>query len=267
MNKKLGLGTVMLLGLLIAFFLMPIVLELDPMATNVTNRFGSPGPGAWLGTDHLGRDLLARLIYGGRLTVGLTLGALLTALVTGGLVGLLSGYFGGVWDAILSYVLELFLAFPNMVLSLLIVALLGGGIENTFIAVSLVAWVPYARMVRGAVLSLKQQDFIKGARLAGSGHFAILFRHIVPNVLDTLAIFSGTNFGFIMLQFAGLSFLGLGASLEVAEWGAMLQNYLGHMQVAPRLVLAPALALAYTAAAFALLGEGLAETAKEKWQG
>ena len=236
----------------------PLLVGADPNAQDLPGRLAPPGESGPLGTDHLGRDLFSRVAHGARLSIAVSLAALGASLALGVAAGLLAGYFKGVWDGAVSFAIEVFLAFPGIILVLAIVAIVGGGVLNAAAAVCLVTWPGYARMVRGAVLSLVGQDFVKAARISGSGDLRILWRQILPNLRGPVIIFSATNLSAIMIQLAGLSFLGFGVGSPTAEWGAMLSEARGYITTAPWLTIAPGAALVFTVIGFNLLGEGLA---------
>jgi ABC-type dipeptide/oligopeptide/nickel transport system permease subunit len=257
-NGKVKGGGTLILFIAAAVLFIPLFSGADPAANDLANRLEKPGPNHFLGTDHLGRDVFSRLLYGGRLSLGLSLIALFISLVTGLLSGLLAGYFRGAFDYLVTAINEILLAFPGMILSLAIVSIAGTGLTNAVFAVCMVSWTGYARIVRGMVLSLTGRDFVKAARISGSPDVKIILRHILPNVLGPVIIYAATNISSIIMQLASLSFLGLGVQPPATEWGAMMNEAKGYIATAPWLILAPGAALVLMIAAFNLLGEGLA---------
>jgi peptide/nickel transport system permease protein len=255
---KMKAGAAMISILFITAILTPLIATADPSATNLLARLSPPGEFGLLGTDHLGRDVFSRLLYGARLSVIVSIVTLFVSLALGVTLGLIAGYFK-ICDNAVMYVMEVLLAFPSMILSLAIVSIAGAGLFNAVIAVCLVSWIGYARLVRGMTMSLKERDFVKAARISGTGDFGIMIRHILPNVLNPVIIFSVTNISAIMMQLAGLSFLGLGVQPPTAEWGAMLNDARGYITTAPWLTIAPGTGLVFMITGFNLFGEGLAQ--------
>ena len=264
MNFKLKAGAFMIAVLFLTAVFTPLIAA-NPSSTDLLGRLRAPGEAGLLGTDHLGRDVFSRLVYGARLSIVISLVTLFVSLALGLFLGLLAGYFGGICDSVVMFVVEVLLAFPGMILSLAVVSIAGAGMFNAVAAVCLVSWIGYARLVRGMTLSLKERDFIKAARISGTGDFGILTRHILPNVLNPVIIYSATNISVIMTQLAGLSFLGLGVQPPTAEWGVMLSDARGYITTAPWLTIAPGAGLVFMITGFNLFGEGLAQyIGKEK---
>ncbi|MBV1770172.1 MAG: ABC transporter permease subunit, partial [Candidatus Desulforudis sp.] len=210
-----------------------------------------------LGTDHLGRCILSRLIYGTQVSLpiaGLTLAVII---LIGIPIGILSGYCGGRVDNIIMRVVDVLLAFPSLVLALVIAGMLGPGLINVLIALASVWWVEYARFVRAIVLSVKAKEFVLAARASGTSDVGIMTRHILPDVLSPVIVLATLDMGKLILVISGLSFLGLGAQPPAPEWGAMLNDGRPYLQVAPQLMLYPGLAIMTVVLAFNLLGDGL----------
>jgi peptide/nickel transport system permease protein len=199
--------------------------------------------------------------------MGVSIIALLLSMTIGLVCGLIAGYFRGIFDTLITAINEILLAFPGMILSLAIVSITGAGIFNAVFAVCIVSWIGYARIVRGMVLSLKERDFVKAARISGSSDLKIILRHILPNVLTAVIIYAATNISSIIIQLASLSFLGLGIQPPAAEWGAMMNEAKGYISTAPWLILAPGAALVLMISAFNLFGEGLARFLNKGWEG
>ena len=249
-----ALLVVVLLG---AALLAPWIAPFDPDATALARRLGPPSAEHWLGTDHLGRDLLSRLLWGARASLASVAAILALVLAIGCAVGTLAGMAGGVVDAVLMRLCDAFMTVPTLVLALFMIGALGTGVTNVVVAIALSHWAWYARLVRGITLSLRGRDHIAAARLAGLSRLAIVRRHVLPVVAGQLAVLASLDLGHWMLHVAGLSFLGLGLAPPAAEWGIMINDARPFSRVAPRLVLLPGAAILLTVMAFNLLGDGL----------
>ncbi len=213
--------------------------------------------GIGCGTDQLGRDLLARLLWGTRTSLAVGLFAVLVAALIGTLIGLAAGYFRGWLDGLLMRSIDVLLAFPYLLLALAIVAALGPGLRNAMLAITLVNIPFFARTVRGSVLELAQREFIDAARLSGAGHRRILFGELLPNVLPVVVVLISTNLGWMILETAGLSFLGLGAQPPTADLGSMLGSGREFLTTAPRVAILPGLMILFLVVAINLVGDGL----------
>jgi peptide/nickel transport system permease protein len=243
-------------GLALMASLAPSLAPADPGAI-VAPALSSPSSSHWLGTDHLGRDVLSRLLFGGRWTLGAGLLATLVAAVPGTLLGLLAGYFEGPVDALISRAMDVVLAFPRLLLALGIVALTGKGLLNVALATGLVGIPMIARIVRSATRAVRYQTFIEAARAVGAGRLGIVRRHIWPNVAGTALVMITLQMGWAVLEASALSFLGLGPPLGTPEWGTMLNEGRLVLRDAPWVALAPGLALALTVLTVNLLGDTL----------
>jgi peptide/nickel transport system permease protein len=256
------LGLVALLSLL-----APLLAPHDPIETNLSQRLVPPGtPGYLLGADDLGRDILSRLIWGGRISLLIGFSAVLAAMVAGVLIGLVAGYFGGRLDALIMRLVDILMAFPALLLAITIVASLGPGLRNSMLAVSIVGIPFYVRIVRSSVLSLREQEFSHAARLTGATHLRILARHILPNSLAPLIVASTLDVGFFIMAAAGLSFLGLGAQPPTAEWGVMLSQGRQFIRNAPHLSIVPGMAIFLVVLALNLVGDGLRDALDPRLQ-
>ena len=250
----LGLGII--LTVMAVAFLAPYVAN-DPVKVDLAKRLAPSSALFPLGTDHLGRCILSRLIYGTQVSLpiaGLTLAVII---LIGIPIGILSGYCGGRVDNIIMRVVDVLLAFPSLVLALVIAGMLGPGLINVLIALASVWWVEYARFVRAIVLSVKAKEFVLAARASGTSDVGIITRHILPDVLSPVIVLATLDMGKLILVISGLSFLGLGAQPPAPEWGAMLNDGRPYLQVAPQLMLYPGLAIMTVVLAFNLLGDGL----------
>jgi peptide/nickel transport system permease protein len=235
----------------------PVLAPADPNLQNLALRLAPLDAQHWLGTDELGRDILARLLYGSRLT--LTVVAMIAAIVpaAGLLVGCLAGFCGGAVDMVLMRVADVFLALPRLILALALVAALGPGIEHAILAIALAAWPPYARLARAETLAIRGRDFIAAAQLAGASPTRLLLWHIAPLCLPSLFVRASLDMAGLILTAAGLGFLGLGAAPPTAEWGAMIAAGRRFMLDQWWVAAAPGVAIAVAALGFNLLGEGL----------
>ena len=238
----------------------------NPRDFDYSNILQPPNSDNIFGTDEFGRDIFSRVLVGTRLTLSVSLSAVTFAMVLGTVLGLVSGYLGGVFDNVFMRICDVMFAFPDIILAIAIVAVLGPGLQNVIIAVAVFGIPTFARIMRGAMLSLKQSLYVEAARSIGVSSFRIIFVHIFPGAFSTMIVNYTMRIGTAVLAAASLSFLGLGASPTEEEWGAMLsigRNYLG---VAPHAVLFPGLAILFTVLAFNLLGDGLRDALDPKYK-
>ena len=239
---------------LVSFFADQIV-PYDPYGQNLSLSRQSPSAAHFMGTDQYGRDVFSRVVVGAQASVFSTLILVCITSVFGTLAGTLCGYFGGRIDSVLMRISDVCLAFPGLVFALAIAALLGGGISNAVIALAVISWPKYARVARGQTLALKNCDFVAAARLAGDNSVQMIWRHILPNILGPILVTAMLDIGTMMMELAGLSFLGLGAQPPVPEWGNMMSGGRSMLQTYPWLVLSPGVAIFLTVVTFNLLGD------------
>ena len=235
-----------------------------PLDADTANVLISPGPGWPLGTDALGRDVLARLLWGGRWTLGLGVGALALSVGLGLPTGLVAGALGGWIDSVLMRLVDALLAFPGLLLAMAVVAVLGPGMGAVTVAVGLAAAPAYARVARSAALEVRAQPYVEAARAVGCSEWRILVRHVLPNAAAPLVAFAATQLGWVLLNGAALNFLGLGAPPGTPEWGAMLSEGRGYLRDAPWVSTFPGLALTLTVLAANLVGDGLQEALRAR---
>lgn len=257
-NRLAGAGLIVLVLVCIAALLAPFWPIPDPDKTDLAARLVPVGtPGHWLGTDHLGRDMLARMVWGTRVSLMVGVIATVTAAFTGSLIGLVSGFFGGRLDNTLMRLVDMIMALPYMLLALAIVAALGPGLSNAMVAISVVNIPFFARNVRGQTVGLVRRDFVDAARLGGLGNFSILFTEVLPNVMPVIVITMSTTVGWMILETAGLSFLGLGAQPPTADLGSMLGEGRKLLITAPAVSVLPGLVIFVIVMSVNLLGDGI----------
>jgi peptide/nickel transport system permease protein len=257
-------GCAIILLLLLVAALAPLLAPYAPQAQHLADRLQAPGGRHWLGTDELGRDILSRLIYGTRLTLGIV--ALVTAISAplGLAIGCMAGYAGGWLGAALMRLTDVFLALPRLILALAFVAALGPGIGNAVLAIALVAWPPYARIARAETLGLRRSDFIAAAQLAGASPGRIVLRHIMPLCLASVIVRVSLDMAGVILIAAGLGFLGLGAQPPAPEWGAMIAAGRKYMLDQWWVAAMPGIAIAVVSLGFNLLGDRLRDVLDPK---
>ncbi len=229
----------------------------DPEEVNLAARLSAPSAQHLLGTDHLGRDVLSRLVFGSRISMGAVFAILLLIVGFSTFAGTLAGFAGGVIDSAIMRVCDIFLTFPTLILAMFFVGVLGTGLTNVIIAIFLTHWAWYARIVRGIVLSLKSREFVLAARVAGTSRFRLIVRHILPSLAPQVLVLGTLDIGHMMLHVAGLSFLGLGVQPPLPEWGVMIGDARQFIWTQPQLLLYPGLAIFIVVMAFNLLGDAM----------
>ena len=260
-------GLTVALVLVLASLFAPLLATHDPGAQDLAQRLRPPSAQHWLGTDELGRDIYSRILYGGRITLGMVVAVVVLVAPVGLAVGCIAGYAGGIWDRLLMRVTDVFLAFPRLVLALAFVAALRPGVTSAVAAIALTAWPPYARLARAETLSLRGTDFIAAARLAGASSARIVLRHVAPLCVPSLIVRVTLDMSSIILTAAGLGFLGMGAQPPSPEWGTMIATarrfFLDQWWV-PTI---PGIAIFAASLAFNLLGDGLRDVLDPKQDG
>jgi peptide/nickel transport system permease protein len=223
-------------------------------------RFADPSAEHWFGTDALGRDVFSRVIYGARISLQVGLTVVIVSAFIGIIIGAISGFYGGWIDRVLSgYVFNVFLAFPGLLLAIALVAFLGAGLGKLILALCIIGWVGYARVMRGQVLKVREYDFVQAARALGASNLRILFVHILPNAIQPLIVQSSLGMAGAVLSEASLSFLGLGIPPPAPSWGTMIEEARQLFSVYPHVLFFPGAAIALTVLAFNFIGDGLRE--------
>lgn len=257
-------GLIVILIFVLTAIFAPLLAPCDPNSQDYLNVFSQPSSAHLLGTDFLGRDTLSRLIYGARSSLMVGIVALCIAAIVGMTFGLIAGYFGGIVNTIIMRIIDAMMAFPMILLALIIAALLGGGLKNVMIAIG-VALIPiYARMMCGMVLSIKENDFIMAARAIGGSNFRIMLRHIVPNCLSPLIVVGTMQIGTSILAEAGLSYLGIGITPPTPAWGAMVSDGRNYLMKDPLVSFVPGVAIMLVVFAFNIVGDGLRDALDPK---
>lgn len=229
----------------------------DPYEQNLAEAMLPPSDGHIMGTDRYGRDLFSRVLLGGKASIYATLALVAAISVFGTVVGTLCGYYGGRADSIVMRISDVCLAFPGLVFAMAVAALLGGGINNAVLALAVISWPKYSRVARSQTLALKNSPFLYAARLSGSSSGKIILGHILPNIVGPILVTAMLDIGTMMMELAGLSFLGLGAKPPMAEWGNMMSSGRSMLQMYPWIVLSPGLGIFISVTLFNLLGDSV----------
>ncbi len=256
-RSALALAALGVVGLwLVLAALVPLLAPYEPLRQDIGSRLRPPSPAHWLGTDALGRDILSRILYGSRISIPVGLAAVALAACLGTLVGCAAGFLGRWIDEVVMRLTDLMLAFPTVILALVITAALGAGIRNAVLAIMIAWWPSYARLVRGLVLAAREREFVQGAYALGASAWRVLGRHVLPNIGASILVLSTLDVGLAILTFASLSFLGLGPPPEVPEWGSLIaagRSYFDQWWIATF----PGLAILSLTLAFNVVGDSL----------
>ena len=266
-GKKMSIKTIdknklkfnILIFILISIFLIsllaPYIAPNDPYAVDLTKTLQSPSKEFLFGTDSLGRCVFSRVLYGANRTIFSAIIVVLITFLFGTTVGIISGYIGGKIDRLIMRIVDVFLAFPGLVLAIAVAGLLGGSMINAMIAISLISWTKYARIARSKVLEIKEETFIQASKISGHNALHIMIKHILPNILAYLIVTASLDIGTVIMEMSSLSFLGLSSPLPTPEWGAMISEGKSVIQFAPWTLLAPGLAILIVVVLFTLLGD------------
>jgi peptide/nickel transport system permease protein len=263
----LKLGAAIVLGAALAAIVGPSLTPFDPAAQDLALRLAGPSSAHWFGLDELGRDILARVLAGARISflVGITVVSVSASLGT--LLGAVAGYFGGVTDDVIGRVIDVLLAFPGLLLAIALVAVLGPSLGNVLFALTVIGWVGYARLVRGQVLRAREFEYVQAARAAGAGTPRVLWRHVIPSAIPAVVVQGTLGMAGAIIGEAALSFLGLGVQPPTPSWGTMLNGGRAHLLDAPHLTVVPGLAIAVLVLGFNFLGDGLRDATDPKHAG
>jgi len=247
-----------LLVLIVAILLLtPWIAPHDPASQNLIHRLAGPSGEHWFGTDHLGRDVLSRLMWGGRFSVSIAAITLVVCAVTGGVIGALAARRGGWLDELVMRSVDVLICFPDVVVALFLIALFGTGYGTLIAALTITGWTPFARLMRGLALEINSKDYVEAAEILGSPKSYIVFRHVIPNALRPVLAMGFLRFGHKLITVGALSYLGLGVQPPDSDWGAMLLDAQPYMETAPGLGILPGAAIFLTALSVTMIGQGL----------
>ena len=252
---KLGFFLILVAGLLFVACFGQYIVPYDPYAQDLSNALQPPSGSHLLGTDRYGRDLFSRIIIGAQTTIFSALALVAGITIVGTVIGVICGYVGGWIDSLIMRISDIFLAFPEMVFAIAIAGVLNGGIWSAVIAVGLIAWPRYARVARSQVLAMKNHQYMNAAKLMGTRWYKVILKHIMPNILGPIVVTAALDVGAMIMNLAGLSYLGLGVVPPTPEWGSMMSEGRSMLQTSPWIVLAPGLAIFITVIIFNLLGD------------
>ena len=258
-NRQAMLGLIVFLIIVLIAIAAPLFIDYDTQVVeqHISDKLQGPSAEHWLGTDGYGRDMLARLIYGARISITIGLVTAIAALLIGGLIGAVAGFYGGSLDNVIMRIMDVFLSMPSMLLAIAVIAALGSGIINIMISVA-ISYIPiYARVIRSSVLSIRSKEYIESSRAIGSTDFRIIRKHIIPNAIGPVIVQATLGVGEIIIAAAGLSFLGLGIEPPLPEWGKMLSEGKEVIRSMPSQVIYPGLCIMITVLSLNLLGDGL----------
>lgn len=258
-QKVIVLCSLMLCVFFLITIFAPWIAPNDPIAINLAHKLQPPSMDYPLGTDHLGRCMFSRILYGARTSLGFAMLIFISALSIGLIIGVIAGYKGGWVDQLLMRFGDGLMAIPSLLFVLGFVGIWGSGLKQVILGLILVQWVYYARIIRGMVLSLKEQNYITAAKISGSSTWTIMKKHIIPNVLPSLAVMGTLEIGWAIMNLSSMSFLGLGIQPPMPEWGAMILEGKSFIRTNPELMIYPGLMIMLVVVTFNLLGESLSE--------
>lgn len=261
MNRLGYIGIAIITVIVLMAVFAPLLASWDAATLPVTGtRLAPPSATHWFGTDVLGYDVFARVVYGARISLQVGVTVTVISAIFGMIIGAIAGFYGGIVDKLLSgYLFNVFLAFPGLLLAIALVAFLGAGLGKMILALCIIGWVGYARVMRGQVLKVREFDFVQAARALGASNMRILFTHILPNAIQPLIVQASLGMAGAVLSEASLSFLGLGIPPPTPSWGTMIEDARTTYTIAPHTLFVPGLAIALTVLAFNFIGDGLRE--------
>ena len=254
-RMKLFLFAALAATLLLITIFAKYICPYDPYAQDLSQAMQPPSATHLMGTDTYGRDMLSRVLIGAQTSISSTFALVAIITVFGTIVGIFCGYYGGVVDSVMMRISDICLAFPGLVFAMAVAAILNGGVQNAVIALALISWPKYSRIARSQTLSMKSLPYMQAAQLAGDSALQMILRHVLPNIVGPILVTSMLDIGTMMMEIAGLSFLGLGAQPPVAEWGSMMSSGRSMLQTYPWIVLSPGLAIFVSVVIFNLLGD------------
>ena len=263
-QRNLILGGVLILLLVLVALLAPVIAPYGPQDTDYTARLAPPGAGHLFGTDNLGRDIFSRVIWGSQIDLQVGIISVIPPFIIGVILGCLTGYYGGRLDTIVMRISDIIQAFPFLILIIAIVAVLGTGLTSVYLAVALVAWVSYTRLLRGEILVAKNQEYVDAARAMGASDARVIGKHILQNVITSSIVFATTDIVLYIVLVTSLSYLGLAARPPSPEWGAMITEGRTYMATAWWISVFPGLAVVVTGIAFSIFGDGLADAMRAR---
>jgi peptide/nickel transport system permease protein len=263
-NKLALLGLAVVVIVVLTSLGAGVVAPFNPLKLSISNRIQAPSAEHFFGTDHFGRDILSRVLYGGRVSLWVGVMSVVCAAVVGIILGAVGGYFGGRIDDGIVLLMDAMISFPSVLLAIGLMAVMGPGVKNIIIALALVGIPTYGRVVRGSVLSIRQKEYIEAARNAGSGHLKIIFLHVLPNTMAPLIVVTTIGVANAILIEAALSFLGLGVPPPAPSWGNILADGRNFISQAPWLTIFPGLAITFSVLGFNTLGDGLRDVLDPK---
>jgi len=256
-NRLTVIGTMLTLLIVALALLANQVAPYDPLVLNARHRLEGPSSDFRFGTDRLGRDILSRVVHGARSSLGIAATSVTVSVILGSALGLFAGYFGGAIDLVIGRIMDVLFSFPALLLAIAVAAMLGPGVRNTALAIAVVYTPLFARVIRGPVISERHRDYVLAARVIGASHAAIIYRHILPNVVSPIIIQTSAALSTAILIEAALSYIGLGTQPPAPSWGTMLSEGRTFLETAPWMSIFPGLAIALTVLAFNLVGDGL----------
>ena len=255
-NIQLAVFLILAIMVILIAIFAPAIVPRDPFKM-IAPSLRRPSRQYIFGTDHLGRDLFSRIIYGSRYSVFMTLALIFIVFLVGTVLGVIAGYFGGIADTVIMRFGDMMIAFPGLIFAIAIAGLLNPSVKNSIIAIAAVTWTKYARLARSMVLKIKQELYVEAAKITGSKDYSIIFKYIIPNMITTMIVTAVSDMGTLMLEIAALSFLGFGAQPPTPEWGAMLNEGRTTLSRAPWMMMYPGLAIVIVVIIFNMLGDSV----------
>jgi len=266
-NKTSWVGLVIVIAVILAAVFAPLIAPHDPLEQNILSRLQPPHDNFYLGTDYFGRDILSRLLYGARISLVIGVASTVIALVIGSLIGILAGWYGGKFDVVVMQAMDILLAFPSLILGLILVAMLGPSMENITIAIALTSIPSFARIARAPTITVKERDFIEAGRALAFSDARIMARHILPNIFPEILVMGSLWLASAIRTEASLAFIGLGVKPPIPTWGGMIREGFENILDSYWLVLAPSLAILIVVFALNILGDGLRDAIDPKLKG